>query len=121
MEPTSATIPILRIQQLPAYQTGGQPQQSPFTQGQFLQGLISAKAGNNQFTIDIGGQQIQAESSAPLQVGQKLDLQVAALAPRVELRILSNPVNRLIGTSIHLIGQQAPLLSELANLANELL
>lgn len=119
MEPTTAPIPILRIQQLPAHQTGGQPQQSPFTQGQLLQGLISAKNDNNQFTLDINGRQIQAESTTNLQVGQKLDLQVAALTPRVELRILGHPTQRLIGNSIHLFGQQGSILSDLANIAEK--
>ena len=116
MDPTSAATSILRIQQLPAYQTGGQQQQSPFAQGQMLHGVISARGGNNQFTINIGGQQVQAESTAQLQVGQKLDLEVAALSPRVELRIVTNPVNRFIGNSIHLIGQQTSILSGLAQL-----
>lgn len=119
MEATAATIPILRIQQLPAYNQGGGQQQAPFAQGQLLQGIISAKNGTNLFTIDIGGQQVQAESTAQLQVGQKLDLQVATLSPRVELQVVSNPTNRLIGNAIHLIGQQALLLPELAQLSEK--
>ncbi|NLB05572.1 MAG: hypothetical protein GX835_01180, partial [Desulfobulbaceae bacterium] len=105
MDPTSAALPILRIQQLPAYQSGGQ-QQAPFAQGQLLQGVISARTGTGQFAIDIGGRQVRAESTTPLQVGARLDLQVTALVPRVELQILPNPVHRMIGTTIHLIGQQ---------------
>ncbi len=119
MEATAATIPILRIQQLPAYNQGGGQHQTPFAQGQLLQGIISARNGTNLFTIDIGGQQVQAESTTQLQVGQKLDLQVATLSPRVELQIVSNPANRLIGNSIHLIGQQALLLPELAQLSEK--
>ena len=120
MEPTSAALPLLRVQQLPGYQTGGQ-QQAPFAQGQLLQGVISGRSATGQFTVDIGGRQLLAESSTPLQVGQRLDLQVASLFPRVELQIVRNPVHQLIGSSIHLIGQQGTSLPELAGLADQAL
>lgn len=123
MESTpTATSSIVRIQQLPAYQAGGQ-QHQPFTQGQIVQGSINAKNAPGQFTIDINGQQILAESTAQLAVGQRLDLQVIALAPRVELRIVDNPITRLLGHSIHLLNQQAesfPALTALAAKAEQL-
>ncbi len=118
MDPTSAALPILRIQQLPGYQSGGQ-QQAPFAQGQLLQGVISARTGTGQFTIDIGGRQLLAESATPLAVGARLDLQVTALVPRVELQIVHNPVQRMIGATIHLIGQQATTLPALTSLADQ--
>jgi hypothetical protein len=118
MDPTSAALPILRIQQLPGYQSGGQ-QQAPFAQGQLLQGVISARTGTGQFTIDIGGRQLLAESATPLAVGARLDLQVTALVPRVELQIVHNPVQRMIGATIHLIGQQATTLPALTGLADQ--
>ncbi|WP_297952679.1 hypothetical protein, partial [uncultured Desulfobulbus sp.] len=118
MDPTSAALPILRIQQLPGYQTGGQ-QQAPFAQGQLLQGVISARSSTGQFTIDIGGRQLLAESATPLSVGARLDLQVTALVPRVELQIVHNPVHRMIGATIHLIGQQATTLPALTGLADQ--
>ncbi len=124
MDPTGTTTPILRIQPLAAYQGSGRQQQAPFSQGQLLQGLVSAKSGTNLFTIEIGGRQVQAESTAQLQVGQKLELQVAALTPQIELQIIrNNPVNRLIGNAIHLLGQQTatfPTISDLAQTSNQL-
>lgn len=123
MDPTNTTTPILRIQPLPAYHSGGQQQRAPFpfAQGQLLQGVISAKNGVNQFTIDIGGRQVLAESTAPLQVGQKLSLQVATLTPQVELQMVSTTttVNRMIGNAIHLIGQQTAIFPGLADLAQK--
>ena len=117
MESTNIATSILRIQQLPAYQAGGQQQQSPFAQGQFLQGSVSAKSGSGQFTIDIGGQQILADSTAQLQVGQELNVQVEALIPRIELRIVDTPANRLVGNSIHFVGTQAATVAALTSLA----
>ena len=122
MESTPTASPIVRIQQLPAYQTGGQQQQQ-FVQGQLLQGSVSAKNAPGQFTIDINGQQILAESTAQLSVGQKLDLQVAALAPRIELRIVDNPITRFLGSAIHQLSEQAesfPALAALAAKADQL-
>lgn len=123
MDPTNITTPILRIQPLPPYQSGGQQQRTPFSfaQGQLLQGIISAKSGTNQFTIDIGGRQVLAESTAQLQVGQKLNLQVATLSPQIELQIVSSSTtaNRMIGNAIHLIGQQADIFPGLTDLAEK--
>jgi len=123
MDPTNITTPILRIQPLSPYQSGSQQQRTPFsfTQGQLLQGIISAKSGTNQFTIDIGGRQVLAESTAQLQVGQKLNLQVATLSPQVELQIVSSSTtaNRMIGNAIHLIGQQADIFPGLTDLAEK--
>lgn len=100
--------------------SGSQHQRLPFAQGQLLQGVVSAHNGPQQFTIDIGGLQVAAESNAQLQVGQKLDLQVASLAPRVELQIAApNSINQRINASVHLLGQQATLLPEILNLATE--
>ncbi len=123
MDPTNTATPILRIQPLSAYQSGGQQQRTPFsfTQGQMLQGIVSAKSGANQFTIDIGGRQILAESTAQLQVGQKLNLQVATLTPQVELQIVNSgtTINRMIGNAIHLIGQQTDIFPGLTDLAGK--
>lgn len=123
MDPTNTTTPILRIQPLPAYQRDGHQQRTPFsfTQGQLLQGIISAKSGVNQFTIDIGGHQVLADSTTQLQVGQKLNLQVATLVPQVELQIVSSgtSVNRMIGNAIHLIGQQTDIFPGLTDLAGK--
>ena len=98
--------------------SGRQHQRLPFAQGQLLQGLVNARTGPQQFTIDIGGLQVTAESTAQLQVGQKLDLQVASLVPNVELQIVQhNPINQRISASLHLIGQQATTLPALPDLA----
>jgi len=85
---------------------GGEQQRSPFALGQLLMGTVSAKGEANQFTLDINGRLLTAESSAPLQVGQRLDLQVASLSPQIALRVITHPANRLIANAIHLAGRQ---------------
>jgi len=113
---------ITEIQALvPTDHSGGrQHQRLPFSQGQTLQGIVSAHHGPQRFTIDINGLQVAAESNAPLQVGQKLDLQVASLAPRVALQIISpNGINQRLNTSVHLLAQQATTLPTIPALATE--
>jgi hypothetical protein len=117
VEPLTRITEVKALQ--PVLQRGDQQQRPPLTQGQLVQGIISAKNGANLFTLNFDGVQMQTESTVPLQVGQKLDLQVAALTPRIELQIVSNPVNRLIGNAIHLIGQQQTTFSDLTVLAEQ--
>ncbi|WP_319588642.1 hypothetical protein [uncultured Desulfobulbus sp.] len=82
--------------------------------------MVSAKVDAHQFTLEINGHKVTAESSAQLQVGQKLDLQVASLAPRIELQVVSNnPINRWLGNSIPLLGQQSLLMPEVSVLAGD--
>jgi len=100
-------------------QTQGGPKTATLSQGQLLQGLVSAKSENNTYLITLGGKQIQAQSDLPLQVGQKLDLQVAKLTPQVELQIVSNPTTRQISGSIHLLSSQNTLLTNLTQLESQ--
>jgi hypothetical protein len=82
-----------------------------------LHGVITAKEGPHQFTLEINGQLLTAHANANLQVGQRLNLQVSALAPQIELQIVTNdPVNRHINTLLPLLGQQSTLATELADL-----
>ena len=112
---------ITAIQPLvPSHLAGEQHQRPPFSPGQLLQGVITAKGDAQQFTLDINGQKITAESAANLQIGQKLNLQVATLTPRIELQIVSsNPTNRWLGNVIALIGQQSLLVPEVTMLAGD--
>jgi hypothetical protein len=105
---------------LPSNLTGEQHQRLPFSRGQLLQGVVSAKVDAHQFTLEINGHKITAESSAHLQVGQKLNLQVASLSPRIELQVVSNnPINRWLSNSIPLLNQQSLLMPEVTVLAGD--
>ena len=105
---------------IPARLAGEQHQRLPFSQGQLLQGVIIAKADAHQFTLEINGQKITAESSAQLQVGQKLDLQVTSMTPQIELQIVSGtPVNRWLGNVLPLLSHQSLLMPEVTALAGD--
>jgi hypothetical protein len=112
---------ITAIQPLvPSHLAGEQQQRPPFSPGQLVQGVITAKGDARQFTLDINGHKITAESSAQLQIGQKLNLQVASMAPRIELQIVSsNPTNRWLGNVLPLIGRQSQLFSGVTAFAGD--
>lgn len=118
MEPLTLTTEIKPL--IPTHLAGEQHQRLPFFQGQRLQGVITAKADAHQFTLEINGQKITAESTAQLQVGQKLDLQVASMMPQMELQIVSgNPVNRWLGNALPLLAHQSLLMPEVAAFARD--
>lgn len=96
------------------------PRQLPFVQGQLLQGRVEAQHGPRQFTLNLGGQQLLAESGAQLQVGQQLKVQVVALTPQVQLQVVSNdPITPRLSTGVHLLSQQNDLASQLSTLAKQ--
>ncbi len=118
MDSVSSLTPTLRIDKLQLAQ-GNKQQQPPFARGQILQGLITGKE-NNQFILDVKGQQLLADSKAPLQIGQRLDLQVTGLSPRITLQVLTDPLTQNIGKSLHLLPTEGQLLTQTATLAAEL-
>lgn len=119
MESAGSVQPILRIEPA-AYPATDQQQRSPFQLNQLLQGVIGAKTGPHQFTLEVAGQQVQAQSTADLRVGQSLDLRVSSLTPQVVLQIVpQNPLSRLIGNAMHLAKDQASAFADLTHLARE--
>jgi len=118
MDPLSSLTPTLRIDNLQPFQ-GDKQQQAPFSRGQILQGLVTGKT-NDQFILDVKGQQFIADSKIPLQVGQRLDLQVTTLSPRITLQVLSEPLTQNIGKSLHLLPSEGQLLPQASNIAAQL-
>ena len=110
----------LNIQQLYRQQDSKQGNKPlPFTQGQMLQGTITGKSGNTTYLLDIGGKQLQAQSTALLQIGQKLDLQVKAVSPGIELQVVGDTLTRQIGATLHALDGQKMLLQNLFQLSRE--
>ena len=118
MDSVSSLAPTLRIDKL-QFAQGNKQQHPPFARGQILQGLITGKE-NNQFILDVKGQQFLADSKAPLQIGQRLDLQVTALSPRISLQVLTDPLTQNIGKALYLLPTEGRLLTQTATLAGEL-
>lgn len=116
MDSSSILPPALKIQQLTSYQGQRQEQRSAFAQGQILQALVAGKSGNNQFTLNIGNSQLLAQSAANLQIGQKLDLQVNSLTPKITLQIINDPLTQSIGKSINLLDHQPEFLANISSL-----
>ncbi|MCL2791066.1 MAG: hypothetical protein FWD79_10540 [Desulfobulbus sp.] len=118
MEPIALIAEIKPPFSLP--QTGEQYQRPPFTLGQLLQATVIAKGEVQLFTLDINGQHLLAESSSPLQIGQRLDLQLVALTPRMELQMVNQEsANRWLGNVLPLLGKETLLLPQLTALADD--
>jgi len=118
METVSPLLPTLRINKL-RFSQGSSSQGHSFHQGQILQGQITEKNGS-QFILDVGDQQFAAESRIPLPVGRRLNLEVTELRPQVTLRILTDPLTRNIGKSLHLLSNEGDFLSRTAELAGKI-
>ena len=87
---------------------GTQGRQTP-SAGQVLPAVVVKAGGDNRFVLDIGGTRQDVRSEANLTVGQSLRLQVLRTQPQIELQIVANPLNRLQGRSLTLLGQNIDL------------
>ena len=83
-------------------------QQLPAT-GEILKAVVLEAGGNNHFVLDIGGNRLAASSLAKLVPGQILQLQVTKTEPQIELKIVSDTLNRLAGRSLTLLGKNIDL------------
>ncbi|MFH0781243.1 MAG: hypothetical protein V2B20_04720 [Pseudomonadota bacterium] len=77
--------------------------------GQILKAVVLEVSGNNRFVLDIGGNHLSASSEAKLSTGQILQLQVTKTEPQVELKIVTDTLNRLAGRSLTLLGKKIDL------------
>jgi len=77
--------------------------------GQLLKAMVLEAKSENRFVLDISGQQLTAKSNAPLSTGQRLQLQVIQTSPQIELKIVSNTLNRFQGHSLTLLGKNIDL------------
>lgn len=99
-----------------ARSSGQSPGQRNFQSGDIFKATIVEAKGNDLFTLEIGGNQIAAQSKALLSPGQILQLQVTSTSPQVELKIISNTSHQFLGRSLTLIGKNI----NLADLAKSL-
>ena len=88
---------------------GQQPQQDQVPLGQLIKALVVEAKSSDQFTLDIGGNRLAAQSQAKLTVGQNLQLQVTKTQPQIELKIVTDTLNQFIGKSLTLVGKNIDL------------
>lgn len=102
--------------------------------GQTLTATVLETAGSNRFYLDILGDKILAQSDkVTLSAGTKLDLEVLATKPLLELRIISKTPEMFFGKTLTLLGKNldisglfqslntppSPLLSKLSSRSQE--
>ena len=61
------------------------------TVGDRLQGQVTSKLGEGRVLLTLEGVQVEAETTMPLQNGQKINVRVESLTPQVMLRLLAEP------------------------------
>ncbi len=103
---TPPVLPLGSASSQSGRQNQGEYQPTP---GQLLKGVVLEVRGENRFLLDIGGQQITAESKATLSAGQNLRLQVIETTPQIELKIVSTTVDQFFGRSLTLLGKNIDL------------
>jgi hypothetical protein len=78
-----------------------------------------AEGGQERVLLELGQRRFWAETGIPLKTGQALSLRVMALSPRLELKMVEDPVAESLGRLLHLIGETWELATVLRGLAAE--
>ncbi len=65
-----------------------------------------AEGGLEKVLLELGYRRFWADTRVPLKTGQKLALQVMETSPRLELRIVADPLLERLGQVLHLLGQK---------------
>jgi len=101
-------------------QLDNQTQRPPFTftSGQVLQATVISRDAPNLFTLSLGGQEVPVQTSAQLQPGQSLSVEVTTSSPQLQLQIVdTTTINQRIGTTLHSMINQGEAFSHLSTLA----
>ncbi|OQX05566.1 MAG: hypothetical protein BWK76_27330 [Desulfobulbaceae bacterium A2] len=110
---------VARLDQISPYGGEQRAWRPPFQIGQFVQGLVQGTTDDGRFILDIAEQRFTAASNLPLVAGSRLDLQITATNPQMEMRVVSDPLAQRIGGSLYLLPRMEELLPLLQTLAND--
>ena len=78
-----------------------------------------AEGGHERVLLEMGQRRFWAETATPLKTGQTLSLQVMATAPRLELKVVADPLADRLGRLLHLLGGKWELAGVLTELLGE--
>ena len=68
------------------------------------------EGGQDKVMLELNQQRLQAETRMPLKTGQKLNLLVTATSPRIELQIITDPLQQRLAQAMHMMGEKWNLL-----------
>ncbi len=77
---------------------------------------IVLEGGRNKIVLELDHRRFVAETRVPLQAGQKLNLQVVSVSPKLVLKIIEDPLRSRISQAIHLLNFQGDIFSTLQQL-----
>lgn len=78
-----------------------------------------AEGGQERVLLEMGQRRFWAETATPLKTGQTLSLQVVATAPRLELKVVADPLSDRLGRLLHLLGGKMEMAGVLKQLLGE--
>ena len=117
MDPISPFISIPPVGSATSQGQGQQSQPGTLPLGQLVKALVVEAKTSGQFTLDVGGSRLTAQSQSPLSVGQNLQLQVVNTTPQIELKIVSDTLNQFIGKSLTLLGKNIDISTLFQNIS----
>lgn len=104
--PTQAIPSLGRIDTQPGRPAQAIPLPEP---GQLLKALVLEAQTDNRFLLQIGDNRLVARSQVALQPGQTLNLQLVSTSPQIQLRIVNDALQQLLGRSLTLIGNNVDI------------
>lgn len=80
---------------------------------------VVTEGGRNRVLLEIDQRQVLAETRIPLPAGRKLDLQVVAISPKIELKVVQDPLQNRLARTIHLLAAKWDILAFVRQLTED--
>lgn len=110
---------VNRLEQVSPFGAEARSSRLPFQMGQLVQAQVLGSTEDGRFLLDIAQQQFTAASTLSLTPGTRLDLQVTATQPQIELRLLADPLTQRISGALYLLPRMDTLLPLLQSLTGD--
>jgi len=80
---------------------------------------VVTEGGQNRVLLEIDQRPVLAETRIPLPAGSKLNLQVVATSPKIELKVVQDPLQNRLTRTIHLLAEKWDILSFVRQLTED--
>jgi hypothetical protein len=115
INPLAATMPVAPVT---AWHPPREGREHDLRVHQIVRASV-AEGGQERVMLELGQRRFWAETGLPLKTGQTLNLRVMSLAPRLELKLVEDPVGERLSRLLHLIGEKWDLAAVLRGVVAE--